>query len=92
MLDTGETGTGETVSRLYATSLGGMKVVNMDGMVIGELENIILDMKTGKLVDLVVKPNTKVRENRRRDDGKFVQIPFEAVYAIKEYIVVDEKR
>ncbi len=85
-------GTGETVSRLYATSLGGKKVVNMDGMVIGELENITLDMKTGKLIDLVVKPNTKVRENRHREDGKFVRIPFEVVCAIKEYIVVDEKR
>ncbi len=84
-------GTGETVSRLYATSLGGKKVINMDGMVIGELENIILDMKTGKLVDLVVKPNTKVRGNKRRENGKFVRIPFEAVCAIKEYIVVDEK-
>jgi sporulation protein YlmC with PRC-barrel domain len=47
---------------------------------------------TGKLVDLVVKPNSGLDRSKYREDGKFVLIPFSSVVAVKDYIVVDESR
>ncbi len=57
-----------------------------------QVENLIYEVMTGKLVDLVVKPNSGLDRSRYREDGKYVLIPYSSVVAIKDYIVVDESR
>ncbi len=80
------------LSKVFAGSIAGMEIVNIDGTVLGELENMVFDPKTGGLIDLVVKPDSELPRERYREDGKYVLIPFNSVSAIKDYIVVDESR
>jgi sporulation protein YlmC with PRC-barrel domain len=80
------------MGKVFAGSIAGKGIVNIDGTVLGELENVIFDVKTGKLVDMVVKPDSELDRQRYREEGKFVLIPFGSVVSIKDYIVVDEGR
>jgi len=80
------------LANIFAASLAGKEIVNIDGTVLGDLENVVFDIETGQLIDLVVKPNTELLRQKYREDGKYVKIPFSAVVAIKDYIVIDEKR
>ena len=80
------------MGKVFAGSIAGKEIVNVDGTVLGELENMVIDLKTGKLVDLVVKPDPELNRMKYREDGKFVLIPFTSVVAVKDYIVVDENR
>ncbi len=80
------------MGNVFAGSVAGKGIVNIDGTVLGELENMIFEIKTGKLVDMVVKPDQELDRQRYREDGKFVLIPFSSVVSIKDYIVVDEGR
>ena len=80
------------MSKIYARSLAGKEIVTMAGTVLGELENIILDPETGKLIDLLVKPDSELDPVRYRKEGKLILVPFSSVCALKDYIVVDEKR
>ena len=77
---------------MFSGSIAGKEIVNIDGMVLGELEDVIFEVQTGKLVDLLVKPNKELNRMKYREDGKFVLIPFASVVAIKDYIVIDESR
>jgi len=77
---------------VFSGSIAGKEIVNIDGMVLGELEDVIFDVQTGKLVDLLVKPDKELNRMKYREDGRFVLIPFGSVVAIKDYIVIDESR
>ncbi len=78
--------------KVFSGSIAGKEVVNIDGMVLGELEDVIFDAQTGKLVDLLVKPDKELNRMKYREDGRFVFVPFSSVVAIKDYIVIDESR
>jgi sporulation protein YlmC with PRC-barrel domain len=80
------------MAKVFAGSIAGMEIVNTNGTVLGRLENMVVDLKTGELIDLVVKPESGLPISRYREDGKYVLIPFGSVCAIKDYIVVDEGR
>jgi len=80
------------LGKVFSGSIAGKEIVNIDGMVLGKLEDMILEVQTGKLVDLLVKPNRELNRMKYREDGKFVLIPFASVVAIKDYIVIDESR
>ena len=60
------------MSKIYARSLAGKEIVTMAGTVLGELENIILDPETGKLIDLLVKPDSELDPARYRKEGKLI--------------------
>ncbi len=80
------------MGKVFSGSIVGKEIVNIDGAVLGELENVIFEVQTGKLVDLMVKPDSGLNRTKYREDGKFVLIPFSSVVAVKDYIVVDESR
>ncbi|HOV83077.1 MAG TPA: PRC-barrel domain-containing protein [Methanothrix sp.] len=80
------------MGKVFSGSIAGKEVVNIDGAVLGVLENMILDVKTGRLVDLVIKPDKDLNRMKYREEGRFVLIPFASVVAIKDYIVIDESR
>jgi len=79
------------MGKVFAGSIADKEIVNVDGRVLGDL-NLIYEVMTGRLVDLVVKPNSGLDRSRYREDGKYVLIPYSSVVAIKDYIVVDESR
>lgn len=80
------------MGKVFAGTMAGKEIVNIDGAVLGELENVVFELKTGKLVDLVIKPDSELNRMKYREQGKFVLIPFSSVVAVKDYIVVDESR
>lgn len=75
---------------LLAKSLSDKEIMGQDGTVIGVLQNIIADLDTGDLLDLVVKPDASLNTKRYRKDGNFVLISFNAVKSAKDYIMVDK--
>lgn len=80
------------MSKVYSGSLAGKEIVTVEGTILGQVENMIFDIQTGQLVDLVVKPDSELSRQKYREDGKYVLIPFSSVHAIKDYIVVDENK
>ncbi len=80
------------MGKVFSGSIAGKEVVNIDGAVLGVLENVVLEIKTGKLIELVIKPDKELNRMKYREEGKFVLIPFSSVVAIKDYIVIDESR
>jgi sporulation protein YlmC with PRC-barrel domain len=76
----------------FAGNIARKEIVNIDGAVLGELEDFVFDIQTGKLIDIVAKPDSGLERQKYREDGKFVLIPFSSVVAIKDFIVVDESR
>jgi sporulation protein YlmC with PRC-barrel domain len=80
------------MGKVFSGSIAGKEVVNIDGAVLGVLENVTFEVKTGKMVDLVVKPDKDLNRMKYREEGRFVLIPFASVVAIKDYVVIDESR
>ena len=75
---------------ITARSLARKTVTLSDGTIVGQLYNITVDLKSGTLLNLLVKP---VREipGLKMEDGLYV-IPFESVKAISDYIVIDKRK
>lgn len=75
---------------ITARSLAKKTVTLSDGTVVGQLYNIMVDLKSGTLLNLLVKP---VREipGLKMEDGLYI-IPFESVKAISDYIVIDKRK
>jgi len=74
---------------IYAKGLNGKKVVATDGTEVGELESIVADMRTGELINIVIKPDISFDTSDYDMDGDFIRIPFVAVKAAKDVITVD---
>jgi sporulation protein YlmC with PRC-barrel domain len=77
------------MKKTYARSLSKKKVMSTDGMVIGTIRNITVDLETGQVTDLVVRPDQTFDTSGYNVDGERLYIPFEAVKDIRDYIVVD---
>ena len=77
--------------RNFAKNLSDKKVMGIDGSNIGTMQNLVIDLNTGALVDLVIKPDMAFDTTGFRTEDNFVLVSFEAVRAMKDYIVVDLK-
>ncbi len=79
------------MARWMAKKLSNKKVMGTDGSEMGILYDITCEPRTGDLIDLIIRPDMTLNvENYRTEDG-LVLIPFSAVRAIQDYIVVDKK-
>jgi sporulation protein YlmC with PRC-barrel domain len=76
---------------ILAENLSGKAVMGSDGAELGMLYNITMDLKTGKLHDLVVEPDEETPSNVEfdTDEGGRFKIPVSRVQAVKDYIVVE---
>ncbi|RXE57307.1 photosystem reaction center subunit H [Methanoculleus taiwanensis] len=77
------------MSKTFCRVLAKKRVMSNDGMLIGTIKNIMVDLGTGQVVDLIVKPDDSFKTDGYRMDGDKMFVPFEAVKDIKDYIVVD---
>jgi len=75
---------------ILAKSLSRKVVLLSDGTVVGKVYNLTVDLRTGMLVDLIVKPQTEVPEIYK-EDGMYI-IPFDSVKSISDYVVVDRRK
>ncbi len=80
------------MTKIYAGNLAGKEIVTVEGTILGNVENMVFDIQTGALVDLMVKPDAQLARQKYREEGKFVLIPFDSVKAVKDYIVVDDSK
>ena len=80
------------MTKIFAGNLAGKQIVTVEGTILGDVENMVFDIQTGALVDLVVKPDAQLDRQKYREDGKFILIPFGSVKAVKDYIVVDDSK
>lgn len=77
------------MTRILASSISGKKVVSADGDKLGGLKDLVTDIQTGKLLDLVVEPEMEVDRSDYENEDGYIFVPFAAVKAIKEVIIVD---
>lgn len=76
---------------VLAKNLSGMDVMGADGVEIGELYNVTMDIRTGQLFDIIVEPNDGINPGAldfETDEEGRVHIPIEDVQAVKDHIVV----
>ena len=77
----------------YSKNLLGKTIVSKTGKKFGDLGNIHFETKTGELLQLELKSPTTLASNldlERTDEGRLL-IPFSAVIAIGDFIVVAEE-
>ena len=78
------------MKKIFARNLRDKQVVSSDGVTLGVLNNIIMDVRSGSIEDIVVKPDIALDKAKYKEEGEFVLMPFDSVRAIKDYIVVDK--
>ena len=80
------------MTKTLARSLSRKKIMTNDGKMIGTLKNIIVDIDTGQIVDLIIHPDPSFDTAGYRVEGDRLFINFESVKDIKDYIVVDRNQ
>ena len=77
----------------YSRQLIGKTVVSKTGKRFGEVGNISFETRTGELIQLVLKNPTGFTEGLEleRDTKGSLMIPYSAVIAIGDFIVVSEE-
>ncbi len=76
---------------IFAKNLSNKQVMGSDGTDLGTLYDLIVDVNTGDILDLMVKPDPDLNIQEFRIENDFLLLPFDSVRAIKDYIVVDRK-
>lgn len=75
---------------ILAKSLSKKVVLLSDGTVVGTVYNVTVDLRTGSLINLLVKPQTEIPEIVKEDE--LYVIPFESVKSISDYVVLDRRK
>ncbi|MBT3262086.1 hypothetical protein HN992_03835 [Candidatus Woesearchaeota archaeon] len=77
----------------YSKNLLGKTVVTKTGKRFGEVGNISFEVRTGELMEIVLKNPTTYTEglDLEKDDHNNLTIPYSAVIAIGDFVVVSEE-
>jgi len=77
---------------VVARQLGGKRAITTTGKEIGRLDDIVVDETTGEMESIVVEPDAETADDVRfpKDGQNDFVIPFKAVRAISDVIVVEE--
>jgi sporulation protein YlmC with PRC-barrel domain len=78
------------MTRIFARNLRDKQVMSSDGITLGLLNNIVIDVRSGAVIDLVIKPDIALDKEKYKVQDECVLVPFGAVRAIKDYVVVDK--
>lgn len=80
------------VKLTLARQLAGKKIITNDGEDLGRLVDVEINERNGRLEMLVVEPNPDnplVRKMKK--EGGYVYVPYSAVLAASDYVIVDRK-
>ncbi len=81
------------MSKVFARNLlFNKQVMATDGTEIGSLSNIVIEIKGGNIIDLMISPNPNFDTSRYQKADNYILMPFDAVSAIKDYIIVDKMK
>ena len=77
----------------YSKHLIGKKVVTKSGKVFGEVNNLIFEVRTGEVLQLVLRNTTGYCEglDLERTKQNEILLPYTAVVALGDFIVVAEE-
>ncbi len=73
---------------VVARELAGMRVVTNQGVDLGNLVDLIIDDKTGKILSIIVSLKSTKMINKYGTDE--IEVPYDAVLSICDFIIVDE--
>lgn len=69
-----------------------MRILTDKGLRVGTIFDLDVDEETGEVETLVVKPESQdIAQNLSTDEDGNALVPFDAVVAIRDYIVIAEK-
>jgi sporulation protein YlmC with PRC-barrel domain len=74
---------------ILSRNLARKQIITNDGKVLGVLKNLLVDIESGQIAEIVVTPDPGFDVTGYQMDGERMLIPFESVRDIKDYIVVD---
>ncbi|MHC1598413.1 MAG: PRC-barrel domain-containing protein [Candidatus Methanofastidiosia archaeon] len=81
------------MGKIVASRLRDRMIVTEQGHEIGVLFDIVVDETNGKLTALIAQPaNETIKNLLVTDKDGLCLIPFNAVHALKDFIVIDAKR
>lgn len=68
-------------------------VVSKSGKKFGELSDVLVDTRSGELIDLVIENPTKFAKSvaSREDEMERVLLPFSAVSSVTDFVIVSEE-
>ncbi len=76
----------------YWSDIKGYQVATNNARILGELEELIINDKTGKITDIVIKVergrNITLRGAKKR--GEYLLVPFGKVEKVGEFIIIAE--
>lgn len=77
---------------VIAKQLAGKMLVSNDGEGIGRIIDLSVNEVTGKIMSLIAEgnPDSVTARKMRKEDGMLV-IPYSAVLAVSDYIILDKK-
>jgi len=77
---------------VVAKQLAGKKIITNDGEELGKLIDLDVQETSGKIESILVEPNLDngLARAMKKDDGLLV-IPYSAVLAASDHIIVDKK-
>ena len=77
----------------YARQLMGKTIVTKTGKRFGEVDNLTFEVRTGELLQLILKNPTGYAEglSLEKDNRGYFLIPYSSVIAIGDFIVVAEE-
>jgi sporulation protein YlmC with PRC-barrel domain len=80
------------VKYIIARQLVGKKVITVDGFDVGRLLNLEISDVTGKITNIIVEPNLDSSLiSKLNVEGGQLRIPYTAVQAVNDFIMVDRK-
>jgi len=74
---------------ILARGLAKKQIITNDGKVLGVLKNVLVDVESGQITEIVLVPDPSFDTSGYHMEGERMLIPFESVRDIKDYIVVD---
>ncbi|MCS4541427.1 MAG: PRC-barrel domain-containing protein [Euryarchaeota archaeon] len=81
------------MEKIFASSLSGKIVSSDKGEVIGKVNDILFKAETGEITMLLVQPDKALQEKAYpRDENGLITVPFTAINAIGEFVVVSEEK
>ncbi len=77
----------------YSKQILGKTVVTKSGKKFGEVGNISFETRTGELIQIILKNPTSYAEGLEleKDQNNNLTIPFSAVIAVGDFVVVSEE-
>ena len=72
--------------------LRGRKVMSSEGLYLGIIRNMTVDIATGNIIDLIVDPSDKIdpRLYHQNEEG-YLLFPFDTIKSVKDVVVLSEE-